>query len=69
MAFLRYFGLFRTIPEESYTFYSYSAYAFVTKKHRTSNRRTLDTLKEFWGYLIEAKDPDAFEPIFQSSEY
>jgi len=69
MAIINYFGFYRIIPEGFYTFYSYDAGSFITKKAPVSNKRTLDTLKDLWGYLIASTQPDTFDPSFKSSEY
>lgn len=61
---MNFFGYYRVIPEENYTFYSYEASAFITKKKPVANRRTLGVLKDFMGYLLAGVDPDGFEPSF-----
>ena len=58
---LSFFNLYRIIPDETYSFYNYSSGSFTTKKRPAANRRTLDTLKDLWGYLIAESNPDTFD--------
>ena len=63
---LNFFGYFRAIPEETYSFYSYYSYSFITKKRPESNHRTLNMLQEFLGFLTQ-NNADAFSPSFKKS--
>lgn len=60
---LNFFGYYRLVPEQTYTFYSYAAHAYITKQKPVAPFRTLSLLKSIYGSLT-GNDPNTFNPKF-----
>lgn len=60
---LRFFGWFRLIPDEFYTFYSYTVGQQIKKQRPAAPYRTLGLLKRTLGHLLRDR-PDAFDESF-----